>query len=169
MDKKVEAKAKKVYNELLTKETPGTPEQERIIAQSSLYSYSYATHIIKGPFPLGEKAIAKESYLSYSYAKSVLKAPFPLGEGMISTDALATIHYATQVLKAPFPPGEEVIFYREKDQSRFAHWEPHEREHLITRYIMLCIANPEHLKRLLQYPNVLPVLHALATGQIAPF
>lgn len=160
-----EKEAQYQYLQLLKQKQKGTTHEEKIISTSGLYSYSYAIHILKAPFPLGERAIAKDGYLSYSYAKTVLNAPFPLGEGKIAKGGLFSIYYAAEVLKAPFPPGEEAIFDQGIDESRFAHWARRERNGLITKYLMLCINKKEHLERILQYKEVQLLLQAIATKQ----
>jgi type II restriction/modification system DNA methylase subunit YeeA len=50
------------------------------------YSYTYATDILKHPFPLGEPAISTDASASYYYSRYVLKGPSPLGEPAIAKD-----------------------------------------------------------------------------------
>ena len=38
---------------------------EKIISDSYVYSYKYATVVLNGPFPLGEPAIATDSLYSF--------------------------------------------------------------------------------------------------------
>ena len=82
---------------------------EDAIAKNSLFSYDYATNIIKGPFPKGENSIAKNPYYAYVYSKYILNKPFPKGEDAISRRGDLAYKYARNVLKGPFPKGEETI------------------------------------------------------------
>ena len=87
------------------------PQLEPIIAKSTEHSLYYASHVLRGPFPLGEPAIATDAEISYDYALNVLKRkPFPAGEPAIATNAGYSYEYAIEVLKCkPFPLGEPAI------------------------------------------------------------
>lgn len=75
-----------------------TPEEEASIAESPVYSYSYALNVLKAPFPLGEPVMAKSPVKAYVYATEVLKAPFPSGGEAILQDQDISFKYARDVL-----------------------------------------------------------------------
>ena len=69
-------------------------KRERAISKYTVYSYYYARHVLKGPFPAGEVAISRDAEYSYLYAIYVLKGPFPAGEAVIAEDAYFAHWYA---------------------------------------------------------------------------
>jgi len=81
----------------------------RAVAKSSNYAFLYASHILKGPFPLGEPAIAKYPYYAYYYATNVLKGPFKLGEPSIFKQIYYAFEYLVKILKKPVPEIEHKI------------------------------------------------------------
>ena len=74
---------------------------ESVIARSSYYAFSYAWHILKGPFPAGEPAIMQHSIDAYLYARDILKCPWPEAEPAIAQDTVYSHWYAREVLKTP--------------------------------------------------------------------
>ena len=84
-------------------------KRERYIAADAEYSYLYARHVLKGPFPAGGAEIAADALFAYWYATNVLNGPFPAGEAEIAADAKYAYLYARDALKGPFPTGEAAI------------------------------------------------------------
>ena len=77
-------------------------KRERYIAADAEYSYLYARHVLKGPFPAGEAVIAQNASLAIGYAADILKGPFPAGEAAIATDDECALEYVNDVIKKDF-------------------------------------------------------------------
>lgn len=82
---------------------------EKIISESSAFSYLYAKQILKGRFELGEEAISKNIYYSFYYSVRVLANRFKLGEAVISQNPYYSHNYVFYVLKCKFELGETAI------------------------------------------------------------
>lgn len=93
---------------------------EDIISRDAIFSFKYATEILKDRFEKGEDAISTNAVLSARYAIEALKDRFEKGEDAISTDADFSFKYAKDALKDRFEKGEDVISTDAMFSTRYA-------------------------------------------------
>lgn len=58
-------------------------EAEELIAKSPLWSYRYATYVLRERFPKGEDAISSSGELAFRYAADIIKGRWVKGEDAI--------------------------------------------------------------------------------------
>jgi len=82
---------------------------EEAIASDVNYSYLYAKHFLKSPFPAGEKLIKEEAFTACLYCKEIIRQRWYEAEENIKKNPHAAYKYSVEVIGGRWEDAEKNI------------------------------------------------------------